>query len=167
MQNINWSKYTFFSLVTIALLIPLFNYPHLPNRVAMHFNIHGQADRYADKTELIMFDYGLIILFAGIFYASGFILKKIPNSIINLPNKDYWLHDSRRAETIKKIRDMINWVGNSILVLFIFISILSKNANINGTFKVGFIIWIIIFSFVGFNIFISIKYILYFKKKTQ
>jgi len=77
--------------------------PHLPNLVASHFDERGQPDQWVSRSSFVMFS--LIFESAQIFvllmisFIFSFICKFLPDSLINLPHRDYWLAPERRAET--------------------------------------------------------------------
>jgi uncharacterized membrane protein len=39
----------------------------LPERIAMHFNLHGDADKYGDKNEFLVFIAVMLVVSAGVF----------------------------------------------------------------------------------------------------
>jgi hypothetical protein len=57
----------------------------------------------------------IAVLFPGI----GLILRKIPTSMINLPNKDYWLSPERKQETIAVLSRQFLWFGSATLLLLL------------------------------------------------
>ncbi len=73
-------KFTGKDLVAAVIwFIPLFYlawvYPSLPNTVALHFNLHGQPDRYGDKSEFLF----IAFLLSGVSLLLYVLLKYVPN----------------------------------------------------------------------------------------
>ncbi len=73
----------------IVILLPFiylaYVWHELPARVPMHWNIHGEIDRYGNKTELILIPFILPVLIYLIFLAVPYIDPK--NKIKNMGNK--------------------------------------------------------------------------------
>ena len=83
----------------------------LPDRVATHFNGAGQADGWMSRlTHLLwMAAFGLLFpaFMMGIFWCTRFL----PTSMVNIPHRDYWLADERRAETAAYLTGHSVWFG--------------------------------------------------------
>jgi hypothetical protein len=72
----------------------------LPERVATHFDAHGQPNGWMSHTAhlgfMIVFGLGFPLFVPALVYASRFL----PDRFYNLPHRDYWLAPSRRTETM-------------------------------------------------------------------
>jgi ABC-type Fe3+ transport system permease subunit len=83
----------------------------LPDRVATHFNGAGQADGWMSRSThlLWMAAFGLLFptFMIGVFWSTRFL----PSSMINIPHRDYWLADERRAETASFLVWHSVWFG--------------------------------------------------------
>ncbi len=90
----------FWLLVVAAALHMIYYYPLLPDRVASHFNGSGRPDGWTSKTTFFLIYAGVVILMAIIQITTRLTLAKTPSSLINLPNKDYWLAPERRAQSM-------------------------------------------------------------------
>ncbi len=85
-----------FSLVGgIALTILLSRF--LPDRVAIHFNISGQPDGWASNGMNTVFFSATFLILNALFAGIALLMKKIPVSLINMPNREYWFAPERRA----------------------------------------------------------------------
>src|SRR3972149_2033418 len=73
--------------------------PYLPDPVASHFDERGLPDEWMSRPSFVMFS--LIFETAAMFLIVmvSFICKYVPDSLINLPHRDYWLAPERRIET--------------------------------------------------------------------
>ena len=68
----------------------------------------------------------------GMFYAISKLIQKIPESMINIPNKQYWFEtEERKKESIKKVVAMMPGTAFLINIFFSFIyeSILRSNTG--------------------------------------
>ena len=78
-------------------------HPKLPDTVASHFNGSGEADGFSSKLThsitMVCLQAGMVLMFLIL----GFALKKLPTSMVNIPNKDYWFAPERKDETITKV----------------------------------------------------------------
>jgi len=114
------ARYVFWAIVLLLLWQIFSAYPHLPDKVASHFNIAGKPNGWMSKQAFLRFDVFLVGILALLFYFSGFFMNKIPNAFINMPNKDYWLAPERRDNSLRVIAGFLLWLGNGTLI-FIFI----------------------------------------------
>lgn len=89
-------------LIAIAALVSSY-YPHLPDQVASHFGGGGVADGWMSKQGFaafsIVFPIAMATLLTGI-QASISLLGRMPASMVNVPNRWYWLAPERKEETI-------------------------------------------------------------------
>jgi hypothetical protein len=93
----------------------------LPDRVAIHFDLHGKPNGWATKPGMLIGIAVELALFWAIFVGAGFV-KHLPNAAINLPGKEYWLAPGRRDATLKFLRDWTRWLA---LLTFGFVTAIS------------------------------------------
>lgn len=113
------------SLVVFLILCLLYvahviwYYPQLPDRVASHFSFSGQPDAWSTKTFFVTFYLvitgGCALLFIGV----SFGMSKIPVSLINLPNKDYWLSEDHKQQTFDFMSHYLLWFASATLLFFL------------------------------------------------
>lgn len=113
------SRSIFIIVLVLCLAQAVYYYPLLPERVASHFGPSGRPDAWSGKDAFIEIYVGVIAFIAVLFSGMGFVLRKIPDSMINLPNKDYWLSPGRRQETVDRIARQAFWFGSATLVLML------------------------------------------------
>jgi hypothetical protein len=58
--------------------------------------------------------------------------NKLPDSLINIPNKSYWLASERRKESILKLAGVTDNLRAALLLLFLSINYFTFQANITG-----------------------------------
>jgi hypothetical protein len=58
------------------------------------------------------------------------IIGAMPVSLINLPNKEFWLGPERREETLLYIRAWSAWFGCGLLTFLLFVMELAFRANL-------------------------------------
>lgn len=86
-------------------------YPGLPETISTRFDSNGTPLRSMTKDEFVMFHLGFILCMSSVFALAGFIVARLPPKFVAIPNKDYWLAKSRRAETMKGLQSDLCWMG--------------------------------------------------------
>ncbi len=95
----------------IAWLAPL-----LPETVAAHFGPDG-PNNWTSRTALLL-SYALVNLgFVALLVVPILFLNKIPESLINLPHKDYWLAPQRRGDTQRIALGLISEMAAATVLL--------------------------------------------------
>lgn len=105
--------------VIICVVQMIVWYPHLPDPIPSHFDAQGQVDGEMGKTPYFLLIGGVELLFLiGIpLLAMG--LKFIPDELINIPNKEYWLAPERRDATIGtslQFLQAIGWMSGWLMI---------------------------------------------------
>ncbi len=100
-----------FVLLCVACVFHALHYlPLLPERSATHFGISGAPDSWGGKSELVITYFGSVALMAAVFLAVPLAMHRLPDAMINLPNRSYWLAQERREETLE-------WLSGSMILL--------------------------------------------------
>ncbi|MGD2116295.1 MAG: DUF1648 domain-containing protein [Acidobacteriota bacterium] len=126
-------RFALFVLVAVLVVIAFqvaYYAPRLPDTVASHFGAGGQPDGWSSKTELFVV-YGVVILVTVTpFLLLPWLLPKIPDDLINMPKKDYWLAPERREETFRIITVYLLWMGIGTLMMLAHVMGLAMAANL-------------------------------------
>lgn len=120
-------------LLTAALVAGAFAvHPHLPERVASHFDGAGRPDGWSTRGSL--YATSGIVLAGILFLAMGIpaLVRLMPASLINVPNREYWLAPERREETHLRLDAFMAAFGCGTLVFFALVMGLVVRANISG-----------------------------------
>ena len=164
MTNLKYPAIIFFLVVTLSLILPVFYYPHLPETIAAHYNIKNEPDAWMSKQTSFVIHFATMVILAVMFSCIIYFVPKLPKTMINLPNKDYWLNENNREETFAVFRRFMFWLG-SITMGFLSLVIQEVyNTNIAGKSKLTFAIWIYLAIMLFMTAILIIKMILYFKK---
>jgi uncharacterized membrane protein len=119
MRSVSVGFLVFLFLLLAALVHAVCYYPFLPKEVASHFGPGGQPDDWTSKEALIGV-YGVILTLVTILLLLvGLLLPKLPASMINLPNKKYWLAPERKAETCSTVSRYSFWFADATILLLI------------------------------------------------
>jgi hypothetical protein len=125
--------------------------PMLPERVATHFGADGLPNGWTARESFVATMALIVVLPVAFMQGIGLVVGRLPPSLINLPNRDYWLAGERRPHTIERLRVAMLELGNATLAFLIFVvwSVIDANraaeARLGGAFKYG------LFAFLAFT----------------
>jgi hypothetical protein len=135
----------------------------LPPTMATHFGAGGVPNGYMSKEGFIVFYLGFMFFLPGLFMAASVLIEKLPVSLINIPNRKYWMTPARREQTVTSLARGIRFLGLMTGLFLIAIDQLVINANMvkppvldeRGT-------WVFLFAFVftiiSFLLWITIRF---------
>ena len=139
--------------------------PNLPKRVASHFGPNGEADSWMPKTSFIGLHVGLQAACAALLVAIARFGSYLPDSLLNMPHKDYWLHPDRRHETLEYTEALLTCIAGLTAVFLAGVFHLVYQANVDGTNRLNtkwflplllaymvLMIWLIIRMFLRFRL---------------
>lgn len=137
------------ALVAVAIAQFAHYYPILPDRIAVHFGVGG-ANSWSD-TRSFMITYGAIeamIVVMALVVAR--ILERVPSSAVNIPNRDYWLDEERRRETIDYVTEQFLWIECLTLAFLVALAQIIFKVNLRGgTPSLPQDFWVTLVAFVG------------------
>ncbi len=146
-------------IVALAILFLgqlIFYYPQMPDPMASHFNSFGEPDGWMSRNGFFAFEIGLLIFCVSLFFATTRFLTKLPDSLINMPRKDYWLAPERRAATLSVFRDKMEAFYIPVFLLLVIINQFVFRANLTKE-NLPLISWLFIGAFVVYTIIWSIN----------
>ncbi len=114
----------------------------LPGEVPIHFDLNGEPDRYSSRETHLWTMTGLVIGTTAFLLMVSWVTPKIPDSMINMPNKDYWFAPERRATSITKVQTTLVWVGVLTTLLFSSLAFLSWLVGMQYAASISPWIWI-------------------------
>ena len=165
-MNTPWiSRIVYVFLLAIGVLDWVRRYPLLPERMASHFGPHGEVTNWQSKEQFFM----TMVVVVGVSFVAGFVVPLLiaimPASIINLPNKQYWLAAERRQETMRYLSMKMGWFACGVLFLHLFVTSEAINANMpsHGQFDIG-ATFAVLFGFVVFMGFWTIWLMRHFRR---
>ena len=113
-----------FWLFSLAVLLfqGALAYPQLPDQMVTHMSLEGEPDGFGSKSGFYL-SFGLAVLLINIMPPLlSILLKKLPESLINLPNKEYWFADAtRKAKAVDIMVGMLAATMGMVNVMFILI----------------------------------------------
>jgi hypothetical protein len=122
----------------------------LPERVATHFGANGSPNGWMSRDGFTKSMAAVVLVPVAIVQGVGFLLGRLPPSLINLPNRDYWLAPERRAKTIERVRTAMLEFGNAMFAFLLFVvwSIIQANTADDG--HLGSLFQLGLFCFLAF-----------------
>jgi uncharacterized membrane protein len=137
----------------------------MPGVMATHFGASGSANGWQTKGQFFVVEIVMLGVCLLIGFGIPFIISKAPPSLINLPNKEFWLAPVRRDHTISVMRIQMAWFACALLTFLIVVNQLVFNANqsvprhLNGSQLTMALV-----AFLGFVAIWTLRLIGYFSK---
>lgn len=108
------------TLVILVLLVlgaaQLVHYaPRLPETVAVQFGASGAPTSWSPKSHFLTMMASLELLFAALGLFGGPLIRRMPGTMINIPNRDFWLTPERRKETLEFVSEQLAWIEAATL----------------------------------------------------
>ena len=101
----------------------------LPDPVASHFNGRGNPDNWIERSSYLLFTVWLALFLPGVVIGLCYAVRFMPDSVINLPRRDYWLAPGRRHETFYHVFRQSIWFGCLAIAFVIGIHLIVLEAN--------------------------------------
>ncbi len=131
----------------------------LPERVASHFDGAGNADGWMARDQSLLVYVGIVLFMGGLFAFLGPLLRRFPDSTVNLPDKEYWLAPERREETFNRIGDALAWMGVACCCLLVGMHELTFRANLSTPPRLGNNAWILLMVFLVVELAWTIRFL--------
>ena len=120
-----------FALICGVLALDVAHYlPLVPDPMASHFGLSGRPNGWSSHFRVIVGLSVLVLLFAAIF-AATFFFSRVPDRLINLPHKTYWLAPERREATLLYLSAWLRWFLLLTLAFVTLVVGLTFRANLS------------------------------------
>jgi len=119
-------------LVLVSLFEAARQWNSAPARVPSHFDASGRPNAWASRDEMFFLQVGVTLGLAALFIGIPRLLKSAPASMINLPNKGYWLSPERRDETMERLASSFEVFASATVLLLIAVFELTSLASRGG-----------------------------------
>jgi uncharacterized membrane protein len=124
-------------VLILALGIAVFRFAmrmqNMPDMLASHFGPGGSADAWMSKDVFLLFALIPLVVSLAVAFLGPMMVEKLPASLINLPNKDYWLAPSRKAQTVAAFKSWSEWFAVGLLIFMAYVFELVFDANQSGS----------------------------------
>ena len=118
--------------ISLGVAQALYFRAELPPRVASHFDGAGRPNGWMSRDGFVLFQCTLLLALGALFGFGGRLLAITPKSLINLPNKNYWLAPERRAASMAFLTGWMRWFGAATVAWMLGVFQLVAQANLRG-----------------------------------
>ncbi len=122
----------------------------LPDTIPVHFDINGAPDGFANRDTHLWLHTGFLVINIAFVAFVCWVVPRIPDSLVNLPNKEYWLAPERREKTHARMKSMLLWIATATALLFICIFFLTWLVAMNVTQSISPWFWIVLLAYLTF-----------------
>lgn len=162
------SRLAFLFILLLSLAEIAYFGPKLPDSVASHFDAKGQPDDWSSRTSFLIFYVagilGIILCFVGPIW----LIRKLPPSLVNIPNKDYWLAPERKKETMAYLADQLLLLGSATLLLVFLLFHFIIQANLEEEVQsIGSLPMVLIGLYLAYTLYWTIALIWRFRKREE
>jgi len=102
----------------------------LPYPVAVHFDASGAPNGWMPPPVFVAFHLALLAVTSAVFLGAPRMLRRLPDRLINLPRRDYWLAPERREATIARLGERLAGLGAAVIAFLAFGEELVLRANL-------------------------------------
>jgi serine/threonine-protein kinase len=104
----------------------------LPDRVATHFNLSGAPNDWMSKPAATSLLLATQLLIPWFLVGIAALTAWLPSSLVNLPNREYWLAPERRRESLAFVNRELAAIALAVAWFMAAVSHLAFEANISG-----------------------------------
>jgi uncharacterized membrane protein len=165
MANTRLPNSIFFLLVALGAVQFFYYAPRLPEILASHFGKTGSINGWQTKTAFFSMELAIIVLATVVSFGIPRIIEAMPVSLINLPNKGFWLSPERRDQTFSYLRLWNSWFGSALLAFLLFVMELVFRANMETPPRLNMAAFVpALITFAAFDTAAVLRLILHFSK---
>lgn len=132
MSNTRLPSSVFVALAVIGAVRYIYYAPRLPEVLGSHFAGNGAVNAWQSKAAFLSTELAVVVLAAVVGFGIPRIIGAMPVSLINLPNKEFWLSPERRAESLGYLQMHMAWFGCALLAFLLFVMDLVYQANLQS-----------------------------------
>jgi len=104
--------------------------PRLPERIATHFGGGGRPNGWMTRAGLEAFDFRFLGFVLAVVIGSALLIRVLPVSLINLPNRDHWFAPERRRQSHARLLGHMLWFACLMVAFIIGVNHLVFRANL-------------------------------------
>jgi uncharacterized membrane protein len=152
------------ALLILALAQLVVFFPLLPERLASHFDGAGRVNGWSSRTVFVAIE-GIVLLMIVLFFAAlPASFRRLPDSMINLPRKRYWLAPERRDQSMEFLIGSLNWFGCACLALMVVVThlVIRVNLGLDPLLPSG-MMWGSLLTFFGFTVVWLLRLLTHFR----
>jgi len=153
-------------LLVVAAAQGVHVYHRLPDPMASHFDLDGQPDGWASKAAFFNGYLGVVVLAQFVILGLAILVGRMPDRLLNLPNRDHWLMPERRAATLAYVQRQMAWSAVAVTILLVVSLQLVIRANLSdgGRLATGWL-WLLLALFVAVMLAVPFRIVTRFSKR--
>jgi uncharacterized membrane protein len=101
----------------------------MPDVVATHFDGAGRPNGGMTRAGMVGFQLMMLGITAAAFLGLPVLLGRLSPTLINIPNREYWLAPERRAASMAALQNWMAVMGCGVVVLLMAVTALLRHAN--------------------------------------
>lgn len=149
--------------ILCAILQMFWWLPSLPENMPTHFDANGEPDAWASAKNFVLMFATIQAITVVLMLAFTWLIAKLPASMINVPNRQYWLGPRHRKQTLSWTTGTMLLVTSSCVWLFVGIFHLSTQVGLGNRGTTAPEIWWLIGTFFVSCVGIAIYSCLHFR----
>ncbi|NNF00897.1 MAG: DUF1648 domain-containing protein [Pyrinomonadaceae bacterium] len=139
-------------------------YPSLPEYIASNFRGDGQPQAWMSRSTFILFESGLLLIIAFMMFGLPRLIKNIPPTLVNMPNRHYWLAPERQEKTRAILHREMGWILVGMITFFIAVNHLVFEANLAEPQRLSGWFMVVFIAFLLFVVIWGIRFLIIFRK---
>ena len=117
-------------------------HPRLPDLMAVHFATGGAANGWQDKSSFWIFYVVLVFGLWALLFGLGMTLRWIPRSLVNVPNREYWLRQENWPEARSRLQSGLEWYASLQAWFMIWMMYSLIQANLQQVPRLSSLFWL-------------------------
>lgn len=151
-------------LVCLAYLLHLLLFlPQQPQQMATHFNSGGAADGWSSRYQFVLIQVLVMSFLMVLFLLIPVFLQRLPDHLVNLPHRDYWLAAGRRDQSLQTISDCLLKMGTATMLFMLLVNQMVFDANhavpveLDGAFMYLLIVYLLYISWLSLALWLHFR----------
>lgn len=120
------------AIAVLAVAQIAYHHSQLPEPMASHFDPSGQPDGWMSRPVFYAIHLGLLSLVSLVPALISRALPRLPDSLIQVPRKAYWLAPERRAASVRFLQEELGWIAVAAGGGLVLVAELVFEANLAG-----------------------------------
>lgn len=130
---LRWARPFWYLSLAVLIIQAGLAFNSLPETIATHFSLEGKADQFSDKTTFFPLWFVLVAVINIWVPLMPTMIRKIPKTLISVPNRDFWLADKSRKELfIQKMTDLSALISIAVNGMFFWMMYHTVRYNVDG-----------------------------------
>jgi phosphate/sulfate permease len=115
--------------VTAAAIFVVMTSHSLPIVVASHFGPGGTANGFMPHKTYVRFTLAFVVLMPLLLNLVAAAVARLPEKLVNIPNRQYWLAPERRAQAVEMLRGRMQLFAAMLVAFLCYVHWLVVRAN--------------------------------------